>query len=286
MTIITESGLSALHKLIRAENPTLPISVSDSSIRISDVITTGPGKVDAVASGRYGHGYRGRVDIKYKQLDISVLLGGRPLVIYVETPRSMHGQLADIAYYTGITFHPNDIVDTPSGSGLPYASKITASPSSASYIGSIDVKFEHRDKRLDELVPWGDHDVALAPYVPANTDRARGEYLTYGTDYTAAVTAISKVTLGVLDGTAAQSLAAALKSVDLLPWTSADQGGFWSLLGAKVIYNGTTGGYRAADLLRWPKLTSSHVLIVDMIVDHGAGDLFGSQLFIHYNVLE
>lgn len=287
MPIITKSGLDTVHALVRSENPSMPSGVTATNMRISNLQPVDSDRSKAVFSGRYGHGYRGQAEVKYFQLDLKILFGGKPLVIYVETPRSMHGQLADLAYYTGIQLFPNDVVDTPAPqSELPYETTLTASPTSAGYRGEIPIRFEFRNKRLDELAPWSDYDVAFAPYSPANTDRARGEYLTYGTDYTLSTAELKAMELGVLTTERATRLAAALTLVDAAPWTGEDKRGFWSLLGADVIYNGHALNYVAADKMRWANLRYSHVAVVDMIVDRGAGDLYGSQLFIHYNVME
>lgn len=287
MPIITKSGLDTVHGIVRAENPSMPNGANAANLRISNLQLIDSARAKVYVSGRYGHGYRGRVEAKYSQLDLSVLFGGHPLVVYVETAKSMHQQLADLAYYTGVRLFPNDVEDTPAPqSELPYVTTLSASPASAGYRGSVEVRFEFRNKRLDELAPWSDYDVAFAPYAPSNTDRARGEYLTYGNDYTLSATELSAMDLGVLTDERAVRLAAALTAVDEAPWTGEDKRGFWSLLNAKVTYNGTTLQYVAADGMRWPKLRFSHVAIVDMIVDRGAGDLYGSQLFIHYNVME
>lgn len=287
MPIITKSGLDTVHGLVRSENPSMPNGANAANLRISNLQMIDSARSKVVVSGRYGHGYRGRVETKYDQLDLAILFGGTQLVVYVETARSMHQQLADLAYYTGVRLFPNDVEDTPAPqSELPYVTTLSASPTSAGYRGSVEVRFEFRNKRLDELAPWSDYTVTIAPYQPSDTDRARGEYLTYGNDYTQSATELSTMELGVLTDTRAVRLAAALNAVDESPWTGEDKRGFWSLLNAKVTYNGPTLQYQAVDGMRWPKLRFSHVAVVDMIVDRGAGDLFGSQLFIHYNVME
>lgn len=287
MPIITKSGLDTVHALVRSENPSLPSGATASNLRISNLQLVDSARAKVYISGRYGHGYRGRVEAKYTQLDLGILFGGKPLVIYVETARSMHGQLDDIAYYTGIRLFPNDVEDTPAPqSELPYVTTLSASPTSAGYRGSVEVRFEFRNKRLDELAPWSDYNVTFAPYTPSNTDRARGEFLTYGHDYTLSSAELSTMDLGDLVEERAVRLAAALNAVDEAPWTGEDKRGFWSLLHAIVSYNGRTMNYMAADGMRWPNLRYSHVAVVDMVVDRGAGDLYGSQLFIHYNMLE
>lgn len=287
MPIITKSGLDTVHDLVRKENPTLPHGVTVDNLRISNLQLVDSARAKAVISGRYGHGYRGRVDVKYSQLDLAVLFGGHTYTIYVEAAASIHKHLSDIAYYTGISLFPNDVEDTPAPqSELPYVTTLSASPTSAGYRGSVEIRFEFRNKRLDELAPWSDYNVTFAPYAPGVTDRARGEFLTYGHDYTLSASELSKMDLGVLTTERAVRLAAALTAVDEAPWTGDDKRGFWSLLNAVVSYNGAPSLYHAADGMRWPKLRFSRVAVVDMVVDRGAGDLFGSQLFIHYNVLE
>lgn len=287
MTIITKSGLDAVHAAVRAENLTLPNGINANNVRLSDAQPIALGRTQLLASGRYGHGYRGRVAFKYTQLNLGVLFGGRPLVVYVEQARNMHEQLADIFYYTGVQLYPADVENTPPPqSELPYVSTLSACPSSAGYKGSVDVHFEYRDKRIDELVPWSDHDVTIAPFDAATTNRSRGEFLTYGTDYSLSSDELNTMDLGVLTGVRAQRLAAALTLVDGNPWTAADSVGFWSLLNARVSYNGRVSAYVSDKELRLPKSRFSHVALIEMEADRGAGDLYGSRLFIHYNVME
>lgn len=281
MGIITHTGLDQLLVEARKENPWLPHGALTQNIRLSDV-SIKDGKATGIMSGRYGSGYDGFVNVTYHTIDIGKLFAGKPLVVGIVEPKPIHELLEDIYSYTGIKFGTGDIENIEPEHELPYTTKIKAKSTSAVYIGETAITFQKREQRLDEVITRGDYSVDFRAFDQSSPDRARGEHFTYGTDYTTIVNALSGITVGTLDAIAATALATNLNAVDDRPWTPSDTTDLWSLLGANVIYNGPVLAYNGVQ----PNLDYTHVIVVDMVVDRGPGSLFGSKLYIHYNVLE
>ena len=287
MPVIAKTGLPLLLEVAKKENPWLPQAPAVDSVQVSNLQPVTESKVTAVLSGIYGHGYRNKVDFTYDRIDLAKLFGGKPLEIGVLSVGDIYTQLPELQFTTGVTLGTGDIENIPAPSSeLPYETVLRASATSAVYYGEVPVKFVSRPPRLSEAVALADYTVVRTAYDPITADRARGEHLTYGTDYTGVAAALQTTKLGVLDTTKATALASILTAIDEQPWTGVDQLGFWSLYGAKVSYNGLVSEYVALDGFLWPNLRYTHVCIIDLIVDRGSGDLCGSKLFIHYNVLE
>lgn len=281
MGIINHIGIDQLLVDARKENPWLPHGALTQNIRITDVVNTN-GKATGIFSGRYGSGYEGFARVTYHTIDIGILFKGKPLVVGVLEPKSLYELLDDIFCYTGIKFGTGDIENQEPGNELPYTVKLKAKPLSAAYTGEVDITFVKREKRMDEIIARDDYSVEFRAFDTTVTDRARGEHFTYGADYTAAVNALKTFATGLLTTERANTLAQVLTSVDELPWSAAATPGFWSLLNCNVTYNGPVIGIESIV----PNLRFTHAMIVDMCVDHGSGDMYGSKLYIHYNVLE
>lgn len=287
MPVINKPGLPLLLEEAKKENAWLPHTPTVDSVQVSDMQELPGGRVTAVMSGHYGHGYSGKVDVTYGRIDLAKLFGGKPLEIGVLSVGDIYAQLAEISYITGVTLGPGDILNIPAPSSeLPYDTVLKASSTSAVYYGEVPVRFVSRQQRLNEVIALDDYVTIRTAYDPTTVDRARGEHLTYGTDYTSVADQLKLISLGVFDAAGANTVASILTAVDELQWTGVDQEGFWSLFGAKCSYNGLVSEYVALDGFLWPNLRFTHVCIIDLIVDRGLGDLYGSKLFIHYNVLE
>lgn len=281
MGIINHNGIDQLLVDARKENQWLPHGALTQNIRVSDVEVVN-GKASGIFSGRYGSGYEGFTRVTYNVIDLATLFKGKPLTVGVLEPKPLYELLDDIYCYTGIKFGTGDIENQEPGHELPYTVKLKAKPLSAAYTGEVDITFQQREKRMDEVVIRDDYSVELRAFDTNVTDRARGEHITYGTDYTAAVNALKTFATGTLTADSANTLSQILTSVDELPWTNTATPGFWSLLNCNVVYNGGVLGVESVI----PNLRFTHVMIVDMCVDHGSGDMYGSKLYIHYNVLE
>lgn len=281
MAIINHSGIDQLLVVARKENPWLPHGATTQNIRVTDV-TVADGKATGIFSGRYGSGYEGFARVSYSTIDLSKLFASKPLVVGVLEPKPLHELLDDIFRYTGINFGVGDIENQEPGHELPYTTTLRAKPLSAAYTGEVSITFQQRQMRIDEVITRDDYSVVFRTPGASNTDRARGEHFTYGTDYTTVVDALKSFPVGILTTENATALAQTLNTVDGLPWVATEAEGFWSLLNNNVVFNGPALAYEGVE----PNLRFTHVIVVDMIADNGPGDLHGSKLYIHYNVLE
>lgn len=274
MSIIDKPGLPLIYSLVKEENPSIPVTLSENSVRLSDQATVAGEQVTAVISGKYGSGLSGRKEITFTTVDLFKLFNGQRLSIGVRAVRPIHEQLIDIYQQTGIQLGVGDVDNlVPSAQELPYVTTLRASATSAAYTGEIEVEFKERLPRLDEVITRSDHDVLIAPYAPDADGSTRCEYLTYGVDYTYAVEALKTHTVGVLSSQSAIALANALTSVDDYPWTLAN---------ATVVYNGPVLTYVPEDGYRYAHQRYTHVLVVDVPEQ----PTLAGSLFIHYNVME
>lgn len=276
MSIIEKPGLDIIHSLVKAENPWMPGPVTDRSVRLSDVTGRPDGRVNAILSGVYGSGYVGRKPITYRMLDLAKLFGGFPLEVGTLAVRPMHEQLTDIFHFTGIRLDPRDIVNiVPEAQDLPYVTTLRATPTSAAYVGEIEITFTERPSRLDEIVPRRDYDVSLTPFATNPDGRIRGEFLSYGIDYTSLANTLKLVVGPTVD----ETLLSAMTSVDDIPWVT------MGLLEGTMYYNGPAPLFTTLEGYRYPNPRYTHVLVLDIPFGNSTFDL-ASQVYVHYNVME
>lgn len=274
MSLIDKPGLPLIYSLVKQENPTVPISLTDNVLRLSNLEGIEGERVKAIVSGRYGSGYKGRRELKYAQLDLFKLFNRKRLTIGVRAVRPIHEQLLDIYQQTGIQFGVGDVDNiVPATQELPYVTTLRASSTSAAYTGEVEVEFKERVPRLDEILAGGDYDVLIAPFDTSPDGSTRCEYITHGVDYTSAVIILRTFTAGVLSAADATTLAQTLMAVDEYPW---------ALANATVVYNGPVLNFIPTDGYRYAQQRYTHVMVVD-IAAHPT--LVGS-LYVHYNVME
>ena len=274
MSLIDKPGLPLIYSLVKQENPTMPVSLTDNVIRLSNMVPLESERVKAYISGRYGSGYSGRKELTYSTIDLFKLFNRQRLSIGVRAIRPMHEQLLDIYQQTGIQLGVGDVDNiVPTAQELPYVTTLRASSTSAAYTGEVEVEFKERVPRLDEILTGGDYDVLIAPFDTSPNGSTRCEYLTHGVDYSSAVVMLRTYPTGVLSSLDATTLAQALMGVDEYPW---------ALANSTVVYNGPVLNYVPADGYRYAQQRYTHVLVVDLATHP---TLVGS-LYVHYNVME
>lgn len=278
MAIITKPGLQLVYDLIRKENPGLPPRLEEITKLVGgEELPNGRFKVRLL--GHYGDGMEGAVEVTYQRLNLASLLNGYH--IGVRAPSTLYEALRDIERQYGIVLSENDVEDTVSGP-LPQVVKLRAKDSSAAYYGEAEITLVERVPYLDELITISDYDFDLS-FVPLTEHPM--EILTYNGDYTSVAPQLWHapapfVKDEVLTGERVERLAAALTSVDAMPW-NAVVGDPYYLEGGKVLYHGKSKLFPAGVALS--RGSQEYVLLVELPTN-STGIVNGKSLaYFHYN---
>lgn len=237
MAIIDAAGLDLFYALVKKENPTLPTVVDKTTTMLVDGSELPDGRFKATLVGIYGAGWKGKLDVVYKRLDIAKLLNPAVTVNAV-APVSVYELFEDIYRNVGIRFGEGDVQDAPAGSSMPYTVRLKAKPTSALYYGEVDITVDVRIPYLDEVLESGDYDSVMTELDPTALPV---EFITYSNDYTSIASNIDYhpqpfIANDVLaDDARTQQLMAAMTTVDGLPWGVDAQ---WTLVGGTVLYHG------------------------------------------------
>lgn len=240
MAIIKQSGMETLIALLRKENPGIPVAINSSNTRLVDVQLVGGGKYQATLMGRYGTGWQGRVNFKYKRLDLAKLFNPA-LDVGILGATTLYELLPDLERTYGIVLTQDDVIDQPLSGPLPQRITMRAKLNSVLYHGSVDLNIIERQTYLDEIIERGDYDHSL-------TDVQMGmgvvELVSYSNDYTGIASLLNfKPDPYVTGGTVANDarlarLITGLSGIDSAPWVA--EGTAYALAGASVVYNGLT----------------------------------------------
>lgn len=278
MAIITKPGLQLVYDLIRKENPGLPPNLEAITKLVGgEELPNGRFKVRLL--GHYGDGVEGSVDMTYRRLKLGSLLNGYN--VGVRAPVSLYEAFNDIERQYGIVLSENDVEDVVSGP-LPHVVKIKAKDASAAYYGEATITLVERPPYLDELITVTDYDFDLS-YVSLTEHPM--EILTYNGEYTSVAPQLWHapapfVKDEVLTGDRVARLAAALKSVDGMPWNEVI-GSPYYLEGGKVKYHGKSKLFPAGVALS--RGSQEYVLLIELPIN-STGVVNGKSLaYFHYN---
>lgn len=237
MAIIDAAGLDLFYALVKKENPTLPTVVDKTTTMLVDGSELPDGRFKATLVGIYGAGWKGKLDVVYRRLDLAKLLNPAVKVKAV-APVSIYELFDDIHRSVGIRFGEGDVQDAPAGSSMPYVVQLKAKPTSALYYGEVDITVDGRVPYLDEVMESGDYDSVMTELDPTALPV---EFITYSNDYTSIASNVDYhpqpfVANDVLANDArVQQLMTAMSTVDSLPWGVDAQ---WTLVGGTVLYHG------------------------------------------------
>lgn len=279
MAIITKPGLQLVYDLIRKENPGLPPDL-ESLTKLVGGEELPDGRFKVRLLGNYGDGFEGARDITYRRLNLASLLGGYR--IGVRGPVSLYEAFADIERQYGITLSENDVEDVVAGP-LPHAIKLKAKASSATYFGEASVTLVERPPYLDELITVADYDVNLS-FVPITEQPM--EILTYNGDYTSIAPQLWHAPAPfvkddiLVAGERLDELAAALKSVDAMPWNEVENSPYF-LEGARVVYHGKSKMFPAGVALS--RGSQEYVLLLELPINSTGVAGSKSLAYFHYN---
>lgn len=148
--------------------------------------------------GLYGRGYHGSVTVKYRRYELEkMFLGLTPTLIDPNlTPTKISDLLPLFNEQYGVALTATDIVDAVFPANTKdILTTITAKDANWAWLGELRVRFAQQLPWLDVEVPPDTDINAINPTVPY-TDKPRGEYVTYGYDWSDASETLKATSAG------------------------------------------------------------------------------------------
>ncbi|MNF82720.1 hypothetical protein D3C85_249470 [compost metagenome] len=191
---------------------------------------------------------------------------------------SVHDLIPMIAYWTGIHFTTDDLIDNPltDNGDNTWTAILSAKPGSIGWIGNVSVIVKKGSAPINEMVQVTSLPGLNYP-TPLDTD-TYGQLYLYGYDFTSYFTQVQALAPGVINSTQADELVTMLKAVDISAgkalWTNTPGGTAWNLSGATVVSN----GLNSVSLPTNPAYKYVLALQLDPAVLTPAG-----VMYLHYN---
>lgn len=260
------------------ENPELAGQLTISNCFVYKYGAFSPTKGSCTIKGRYGLGIRSKVSVKYTKLDLVTMLIGLVPTVNVSGAASTVALLPAINARYGFDLKPEEIVDRPLEEDGTKA-VIEVLPTCSLYKGTVTFAVGPQPVSLDTLVVERSVDIKIDVW--PSGDRINGSTLSLGHDYTAVAMQLGSISGDVLADADATALAGWLKSIDNVPWTATANSAY-SLMGAKVVYNGRSAAV-PVELSPAAKVLFSDVLIIEPSKDLNT-NMAATPVAFHYNV--
>ena len=159
---------------------------------------------------------------------------------------SVHDLIPMIAYWTGIHFTTDDLIDNPltDNGDNTWTAILSAKPGSVGWIGNVSVIVKKGSAPINEMVQ-----VTSLPglnYPTENVNDTFAQLYMYGYDFTSYFSQVQAMTPGVLTTEQADQLVTAFKAIDISAgkalWVNNPGDTQWNLAGATIISNGLNSG--------------------------------------------
>lgn len=295
---IVKKSQAALFEQINLDNPDLKKPLLPSQVTTDPPVEVAGPLTSLQLRAVAGQGYTDRATVRFNRWSLDRWFGGQRVEIPISGGANIHSILDRINQFTGLQLETTDVLNDPIdvSRGWPVDMALRAAPTSLAWYGVGLLRLVFRNPSLREILAQQQlRDDLFYGFPVSAAGRIQGSLLTYGNDYTAACATLrqSKFNSSVVSIQPADSaaLAAALKAVDGIPWTSQTVSAPlpWCLTWAAVYYNGPTEGYK---LLPTPptnrpeeqaNLNFSHVLVLGTNGGVTTNLSANDRLFFHYN---
>lgn len=277
MSLIARKASLIIDSVAR-ENPSLPIVPTVHNCWVWHFRYEDDENGWCYIRGRAGSGLTGKRLVKYRKLDIAVLLQGCSLML----PRQGNGvssYLASINAMFGLDLTTDDIIESAIPEGATYFT-LELKSNHTLYRGKVDFAIGIHTDKLGSVILARDLEVPIDTY---NAILAMpGSLLTLGHDYSDIGNALTAYGPSYyLTDTRSVVMAQLLNSVDKVPWSSVENT-MYSLFGSTVIYNGNTKDVtdpRYSDVVN---TTYDKVMVIEPMT---GATLFGPHpIVFHYNL--
>lgn len=263
MAFYDKVGKELLLELIRKDN-VLPVALTTTNCEFyNPKLVAGDPNSTIECWAHYQKGFRGRVELGYQRLDLTTLFQGLQIRPGKYNPTKISDFFADLQRQTGLPFSSTEIVDGAFNAQTATKLTLVAQPKSTFYVGTVELDFQILLPTLEEIWPTAElthHHCRQASYDNRlSTDatykskpRFWPSAVTLGNDYSAVGNVLKNIPAypsGWTDSTLAnaQAIAAALKSVDGIPWVCVANGANidYDLYLVYCSYNGPVASFPA-----------------------------------------
>lgn len=263
---------------VAADNPDLPFVPTLENCYVYGLQTVQAKKSVAMIHGRFGTGYRGRIQVWFNKYDVKTLTHNCDRNVINNGGKTTLAYLEEINRRYGFELKPNEIQDLPVMSGGTIC-RLTIQLECLMYTGTVDFRITEPQPDLSELITIRDLEPQFNTHGMGTA--IPGAVLAQGHDYSDVADVLSAVT-GTLDTASATSLSTALQSIDTVPWGIVAET-LYSLVGAEVLYSGPTVGL-PAELQVNDLLMPGYAYVLVLKPAHVNTGLTATPILYHYNV--
>lgn len=300
MSIFDQTRLGELYRLIKRDNPSLLLDLTEENVTVSGfaAVNMNNRNTTAVVSGVKYSGYRGKKTVYYNRIDLPTLVKNIDVKVVVtpDVVKDLDSILPFVNAKLGIYLEPGDYPNsalTANPETMRFEGTFTIAANHPIYKGSLSVEVWGYTVSLEDVVITRDLET-LKDYSPHVGGKHNPSTLTYGHDYTDLQDLWSDWTPGsiavdtTLADIPARNLAVALAAVDGLPWTYSTASKEFNLRGAKVLYDGPPQPKWAGSASNpEPNYAYDRVLIIQPNATYCPNLAIGNGwgLIIHYDLI-